>query len=86
MAGTKGRSARGHIVDFDVLTIKAKLEKVEKPIAVKEREDFIASKSKRKRSVKKVAEITATAEPEVESAGVVAAGAGDGSSTDEKPK
>jgi len=53
MAGTKGRSARGEIVDFDVLTIKAKLEKVAKPVKVKEREDYIVSKSKRKRSVKK---------------------------------
>jgi len=59
MAGTKGRSARGEVVDFDILAIKAKLENVNKPVEVKEREDFIASKNKRKRSPKKKVDVVA---------------------------
>jgi len=52
MAGTKARSARGEIVDFDILAIKAKLESANKPVKVKEREDYIAQKSRRRRSKK----------------------------------
>ncbi len=52
MAGTKARSARGEIVDFDILAIKAKLESANKPVKVKEREAYIAQKSRRRRSKK----------------------------------
>ena len=52
MAGTKARSARGEIIDFDILSIKAKLESASKPVKVKEREDYIAQKSRRRRSKK----------------------------------
>lgn len=69
MAGTKGRSARGEIVDFDVLGIKAKLESTDKPVEVQEREDFIVAKSKRRRSpVKKEGE-TEVVEETITSAG-----------------
>ena len=52
MAGTKARSARGEVVDFDILTIKQKLASKTKPVEVKEREDYIAQKSRRRRSKK----------------------------------
>jgi len=52
MAGTKGRSARGEKVDFDVMQVKQKLEEAPKTIEVKEREEMIIAKRKRKKVVK----------------------------------
>jgi hypothetical protein len=49
MAGTKGRSARGLIVDFDILRIREKLSRAPKPVTVKERENYIESKARRRR-------------------------------------
>ena len=59
MAGTKARSARGVVVDFDLLAIKEKLASTPKPVEVKERENFIAQKSRRRRA-KKVEETEKT--------------------------
>jgi len=59
MAGTKARSARGVIIDFDLLAIKEKLASTPKPVEVKERENFIAQKSRRRRA-KKVEETEKT--------------------------
>ena len=61
MAGTKARSARGVVVDFDLLAIKEKLAATPKPVEVKERENFIAQKSRRRRT-RKVEEVEKTTE------------------------
>lgn len=52
MAGTKGRTARGIEVDFDILKIKAQLANAPKPVEVQERENYIAQKGKRRRTKK----------------------------------
>ncbi len=65
MAGTKARSARGVVVDFDLLAIKEKLASTPKPVEVKERENFIAQKSRRRRT-RKVEEVEKTTEEAVE--------------------
>ena len=65
MAGTKARSARGVVVDFDLLAIKEKLASTPKPVEVKERENFIAQKSRRRRA-KKVEEAEKTTEEATE--------------------
>ncbi len=65
MAGTKARSARGVVVDFDLLAIKEKLASTPKPVEVTERENFIAQKSRRRRT-KKVEEVEETKEEATE--------------------
>ena len=52
MAGTRGRTARGVLVDFDILKIKAQLANAPKPVEVQERENYIAQKGKRRRTKK----------------------------------
>ena len=50
----KVRSARGEILDFDLLKIKAQISKAPKSIDVKKREDFIDKKLRRRvRKIKK---------------------------------
>ena len=66
MAGTKARSARGVVVDFDLLAIKEKLASTPKPVEVKERENFIAQKSRRRRTKPKVEEVEKTTEEATE--------------------
>ncbi len=66
MAGTKARSARGVVVDFDLLAIKEKLASTPKPVEVKERENFIAQKSRRRRTKVKVEEVEKTTEEATE--------------------
>lgn len=46
--GKKTKSMRGKEVDFDLLKIKTKLQKTEKPMDVKTREDFVHTKRKRR--------------------------------------
>lgn len=49
MSGQKGvRSARGVIVDFDLLKIKEQIASAPKPVMVEVRENFIDNKFKRK--------------------------------------
>lgn len=48
----KTRSARGDEVDFDLLQIKAKLQKTDKPLDVKTREDYVHQKRRRRGSRK----------------------------------
>jgi len=52
----KIRSMKGEEVDFDLLQIKSRLEKTEKPVDVKTREDFVHMKRKR-RGNSKVSEL-----------------------------
>lgn len=52
MAGTKGRSARGEKVDFDLMKIKAQLADAPKTIEVENREEVIVAKRKRVRKKK----------------------------------
>jgi len=66
MAGTKARSARGVVVDFDLLAIKEKLASTPKPVEVKERENFIAQKSRRRRTKVKPEEVEKTTEEATE--------------------
>lgn len=44
-------SMRGEEVDFDLLDIKAKMQKLEKPLDVKTREDFVHMKRRRRGSL-----------------------------------
>lgn len=53
----KGRSARGEIVDFDLLKIKEQIANAPKPTNVRAREDFIDQKFKRR--LKKTTEAVA---------------------------
>ncbi len=49
MSNQKGvRSARGAIVDFDLLKIKEQIASAPKPVTVEARENFIDNKFKRK--------------------------------------
>lgn len=48
MAKRGVRSARGEIVDFDLLKIKQQIASVPKPITVETRENFIDNKFKRR--------------------------------------
>ncbi len=69
MAGTKGRTARGVLVDFDILKIKAQLANAPKPVEVQERENYIAQKGKRRRTKKEEPQLeeAATTEEATES-------------------
>lgn len=49
MAGTKARSARGLTVDFDLLRIRDAIASRPKTVKVQERENYIESKSRRRR-------------------------------------
>lgn len=46
--GKPVKSARGHLVDFDLLKIKQQIAAAPKPTTVKAREDFIDQKFKRR--------------------------------------
>ena len=69
MAGTRGRTARGVLVDFDILKIKAQLANAPKPVEVQERENYIAQKGKRRRTKKEEPQLeeAATTEKATES-------------------
>ena len=64
MAGTKGRTARGIEVDFDILKIKAQLANAPKPVEVQERENYIAQKGKRRRTKKEEPQLEEAVNPE----------------------
>lgn len=56
------KSAKGHVVDFDLLKIKQQIASAPKPTNVKAREDFIDQKFKRR--LKKLRnDIVSTAPP-----------------------
>lgn len=55
------RSARGEIVDFDLLRIKENLGAAPKPSTVKAREDFIDQKHKRR--IRRMTETVASLRP-----------------------
>lgn len=63
----KVTSIRGEEVDFDLLKIKSGLEKKEKPLDVKTREDFVHLKRKR-RGNSKIEELVAARRKEEEEA------------------
>lgn len=48
-------SIKGEVVDFDLLDIKSKMEKTDKPLDVKTREDFVHMKRRRRGAVNMVA-------------------------------
>lgn len=48
----KTRSMRGEEVDFDLLDIKSKIQKTDKPLDVKTREDFVHMKRRRRGGAK----------------------------------
>ena len=48
----KTKSARGELVDFDLLQVKSKIQEADKPLEVKTREDFVHMKRKRRGSSK----------------------------------
>ena len=52
MSGTRARSARGLIVDFDLLRIREKLASAPRTVQVKERKNYVESKSRRRRKIK----------------------------------
>ena len=56
MSGTRGKSARGEIVDFDLMKIKQQLADAPKTVEVKKREEMITAKRKRKKIVEPVDE------------------------------
>ena len=58
MAEKGVKSARGEMVDFDLMKIKAQIATAPKPVTVKTREDFIDQKFKR-RLARQVREVTA---------------------------
>lgn len=58
MAEKGVKSARGEIVDFDLMKIKAQIATAPKPVTVKTREDFIDQKFKR-RLARQTREVTA---------------------------
>lgn len=65
----KVRSAKGEMIDFDLLKIKQQIASAPKTTDVKKREDFIDKKLRRrvkriKKQVTQVAEVVA--EPEIE--------------------
>jgi ribosomal protein S21 len=47
---SKVRSAKGEIVDFDLLKIKQQMQTTPKPVEVKAREDFIEKRLKRRQA------------------------------------
>lgn len=62
----KVRSARGEVIDFDLLKIKAQIASTPKPATVKAREDFIDKKFKRRVRKLKKDIVTQVAPVEVE--------------------
>jgi len=60
----KTRSAKGEIIDFDLLKIKAQIASTPKTTDVKKREDFIDRKLRRR--VKRIKKQVETVEVEVE--------------------
>lgn len=59
------KSARGELVDFDLIKIKQQIAAAPKPTNVKAREDFVDKKLKRR--LKKIKnELVSTAPPEVD--------------------
>ena len=64
----QSRSARGEIVNFDLLQIKDQMAAAPKPVEVKAREDFIEKKLRRrvKRIVRPPVEPVAVTEAETE--------------------
>lgn len=56
MSGTKGRSARGETVDFDVMKIKQQLSDAPKAVEVKKREEMITAKRRRRKVAEPVDE------------------------------
>lgn len=58
-------SARGQVIDIDLLRLKQEMATMPKPIAIQAREDFIEKRSKRRnRRIKKDAEHVMTPQPE----------------------
>lgn len=64
---SKVRSAKGEIVDFDLLKIKAQMTAAPKPVDVKAREDFIDKKLQRRlRRLKRDVTVSQAADVSVE--------------------
>ena len=61
----KARSMKGEEVDFDLLDIKAKMQKADKPLEVKTREDFVHMKRRRRGSARFDDLLRKSAKPEV---------------------
>jgi len=63
----KVRSARGEMVDFDLLKIKESIASGPKPVNVQAREDFVDKKLRRrlKKVIKKIEKIEVDVEPKV---------------------
>jgi hypothetical protein len=60
----KTRSAKGEVIDFDLLKIKAQIASAPKPTDVRNREDFIDKKLRRR--TKKIKKVEPVVEPEAE--------------------
>ena len=60
----KTRSAKGEVIDFDLLKIKAQIASAPKPTDVRKREDFIDKKLRRR--TKKIKKKIETVEVDVE--------------------
>lgn len=60
----RGRSARGEVVDFDLISIKSQLAEAPKPIEVNSRREYIDTKegSNKKRKTAAVAPVAAPAD------------------------
>ena len=63
----KTRSAKGEVIDFDLLKIKAQIASAPKPTDVRKREDFIDKKLRRrvKRVQRKVEQTAIEVEPTI---------------------
>lgn len=74
--GRKIRSARGEMVDFDLLKIKAEMSNAPKPLEVKARIDFVESRLRRKAvrtGVQKASEINVEPKPLTDSSEIESA-------------
>jgi len=62
----KTRSAKGEVIDFDLLKIKAQIASAPKPTDVRNREDFIDKKLRRRtKKIKKVETVEVDVEPTI---------------------
>lgn len=61
----KAKSARGEEVDFDLLQVKSNIQKTDKPLDVKTREDFVHLK-RRRRGNSKVSQMLAAKADELQ--------------------
>ena len=60
----KTRSAKGEVIDFDLLKIKAQIASAPKPTDVRNREDFIDKKLRRRtKKIKKIETVEVDVEP-----------------------